>query len=175
MGFIEMAHERYSVRKFDPKPLESEKLDAILEVGRVSPTASNRQPQRILVLQTGTDDEMLDKLYTATDCNFHAPVVMLVCYDTAASRKWTTGVDKGEIDITIVTTQMMYAAWELGIGSVMVGAFDRAKLAEALSLPEGYVPALQLHLGYPKETSHPGPLHAQRLPLESTVFMGKYL
>lgn len=174
MSFIELAQKRFSVRKFDPRPVEREVLDKILEAGRVSPTASNRQPQRILVLRAGTDDEALEKLYSVTDWNFHAPMVLLVCYDVNASRKWTDGTDKGEIDITIVTTQMMYAAEELGLGSCMVGAYDRKKLSDALGLPEGYVPALQLHMGYPREGCYPGPLHAKRLPLSETVFEGSF-
>ena len=52
MDFLELARERYSVRKFAPKKVEGEKLDAVLEAGRLAPTAVNYQPQRILVLDS---------------------------------------------------------------------------------------------------------------------------
>ena len=51
MDFLKLARERYSVRKFTSEAVESEKLDAVLEAGRLAPTACNNQPQRILVLQ----------------------------------------------------------------------------------------------------------------------------
>jgi nitroreductase len=51
MAFLKLASERYSVRKFSDAPVEKEKLDKILEAGRLAPTACNNQPQSILVLQ----------------------------------------------------------------------------------------------------------------------------
>jgi len=50
MNFLQLVKERYAVRKFSDKKEEREKLDLILEVGRVAPTADNYQPQRILVI-----------------------------------------------------------------------------------------------------------------------------
>ena len=59
MRFLDLAKERYSVRKFSDKPVEQEKLDLIVEAGRIAPTAHNNQPQRILVLQ---GKEAMEKL-----------------------------------------------------------------------------------------------------------------
>lgn len=50
MDFLEMAKNRYSERFFDSRPVEQEKLDRILEAGRIVPTACNYQPQRFYVL-----------------------------------------------------------------------------------------------------------------------------
>lgn len=46
MTFMDLAKARYSVRKFSDKPVEKEKLDAILEAGRIAPTGHNYQPYR---------------------------------------------------------------------------------------------------------------------------------
>lgn len=62
MDLLELLKKRYSVRKFDSRKVEKEKLDLILEAGRVAPTAVNFQPQRILVLQ---NEEALGKLKIA--------------------------------------------------------------------------------------------------------------
>jgi nitroreductase len=62
MDFKELAARRYSVRKFKQIPVEKEKLDLVLESGRNAPTASNKQPQRILVI---TEAEGLKKSTTA--------------------------------------------------------------------------------------------------------------
>ncbi len=59
--FKALATERYSVRKFDTKPVEQEKVNIILEAARLAPTAHNYQPQRLLVLNTA---DSLNKLKT---------------------------------------------------------------------------------------------------------------
>ena len=82
--FKALATERYSVRKFDTKPVEQEKLDILLEAARLAPTAHNYQPQRLLVLNT-TDS--LNKLKDCTNGHFNAPLAIIVCYDNAVSWK----------------------------------------------------------------------------------------
>ncbi|WP_303928676.1 nitroreductase family protein [Veillonella parvula] len=68
--FKALATERYSVRKFDTRPVEQEKVDILLEVARLAPTAHNYQPQRLLVLNT---EESLNKLKGCTNGHFNAP------------------------------------------------------------------------------------------------------
>ncbi len=63
MDFFELAQNRYSERFFDPRPVEQEKLDKILEAGRIVPTACNYQPQRFYVLRS---TEALAKAKTVT-------------------------------------------------------------------------------------------------------------
>ena len=76
MDFLQLAtEERYSVRQFSDKPVEQEKLDLILEAGRIAPTACNYQPQRILVIR---EPEGLDKLKQCTSCHFDAPLALLI-------------------------------------------------------------------------------------------------
>ena len=50
MDFEKLSAARYSLRKFDSRPVEQEKLDLILEAGRNAPTAHNKQPQRMFVI-----------------------------------------------------------------------------------------------------------------------------
>ena len=50
--FLDLAERRYSVRKYSDKPVEQEKMDRILKAMRAAPTAANRQPQRIFVLES---------------------------------------------------------------------------------------------------------------------------
>ena len=76
MNFIDLSKKRYSVRKFTDKPVEEELLNKVLEAGRLSPTAVNRQPQRIVVLN---EKESLTKIKKCTKYHFDAPVVMIVC------------------------------------------------------------------------------------------------
>ena len=76
MSFLELAKNRYSERFFDPRPVEQEKLDKILEAGRVVPTACNYQPQRFYVLRP---PEALAKARMVTPFHYNAP--LLVCYN----------------------------------------------------------------------------------------------
>ena len=52
MTFLELANKRYSARKYKDQPIEKEKLDQVLEAGRIAPTAKNNQPVKIYVLQS---------------------------------------------------------------------------------------------------------------------------
>ena len=99
MDFAKLAAERYSLRKFSDRPVEAEKLSAVLEAGRNAPTAHNLQPQRIFVLQSS---EALEKVDGCTGAHFHPPVMLLVAYDPeAAWKREDDGKNHGEIDAAI--------------------------------------------------------------------------
>ena len=76
--FLELCKARYSVRSFSDRKVEPEKLEKILEAGRVAPTAVNFQPQVIYVLQS---PDAVAKMASVTPYMFHAPQALLVCYD----------------------------------------------------------------------------------------------
>ena len=171
MSFEELTKQRYSVRKFNSCPIEREKMAKILEAGRVAPTACNFQPQRILVLQ-GAD---MEKLEACTPCRYGAPAALVVCYDKTVSWKNRSGREIGDVDASIVMTQMMYQAQEQGIGSLLVGIFQESLLRESFRIPENYEVVCLLMLGYAAQDCQPHPRHhASRKPLEETVFYGSF-
>ena len=73
--FLSLAQKRYAVRSYLPKPVEAEKLERILEAGRVAPTAKNTQPFRFLVVQ---HPERLKKLSACTNVKGY-PLAIIVC------------------------------------------------------------------------------------------------
>ena len=167
MDFYELIKERYSVRKYADKPVEAEKLQKVLAAGAAAPTAKNQQPQRIYVLESR---EAIEKIRAITRCAFNAPVVLLVCGDKEAA--WTNpfnGRNSAEMDCSIVTTQMMLQAQELGLGTCWVCWFDTQQTKEAFHIPEGQEVFALLPLGYPAEGSHPSATHDSRKGLEETV------
>lgn len=171
MSFSELIRQRYSVRKFSSRPIEDDKLMQILEAGRLAPTGVNYQPQRILVLRGG---ELAD-LRSFTPCIFGQTAALVICYDQTQSWKSRSGHDIGEIDATIVMTQMMYQAQELGIGSVMVGIYKEPVLRQRFCIPDHYRIVCMLMLGYPAQDCLPHPeLHSNRKPLSETVFFGTF-
>lgn len=168
MTFLELAKSRYSVRSFQDRTIEEEKLNMILEAGRCAPSAHNNQPQRIYIARS---EEARKKLASVCRCTFDAPVILVVCYDLDRERKskMNPGFGFGEIDATIACTQMMLEAADLGIGSCWVGMFNKQVLAEALELPEHIVPTALLPMGYPAEDAKPLPLHDQKRELADIV------
>lgn len=173
MDFLKLVKNRYSCRSFLDKPVEQEKLDLILEAGRVAPTARNLQPQKILVL---TNKEDLAKLSECTKYGWNAPTVLIICYDKNISYKRDNydGKDFGYIDTSIVTTQMMLEVTNLGLGTTWVGAFDPEKARLAYNIPESYEVVAILPIGYPSEEAHPSKLHEDRKNIEETVFYNKF-
>jgi len=172
MNFSQLVKERYSVRKFSDRKIEPDTLKLILEAGKAAPTACNYQPQRILVLDS---EENLAKLKICTPYHFHAPMALLICYDTAVS--WKRSYDQedmGPVDASIVTTQMMLQAAELGLGTTWVGHFDPTAIRESFHIPEAFIPVALLPLGYPREDSVPHPLHEKRYDLDHTVFFNSF-
>ena len=171
MSFSELVKQRYSVRKYDSRPVEAEKLAMILEAGRLAPTAVNYQPQRILLLQ----GEAMENMQGCSPCVYGAPAAMIVCYDKTASWKSRSGREIGDVDGGIVLTQMMYQAEELGVGSLIVGIYKEPLLRERFHIPENYEIVSLLMLGYAAEDCEPHPqFHASRKPLEETVFYGSF-
>lgn len=168
MTFLELARERWSVRKYSRQPIEEEKLRAILEAGRVAPTACNYQPQKIYVAKSR---EARAKLASVCRCTWNAPVILVVCYDL--DRTWKSklepGYQSGETDASIVCTHMMLEAWEQGIGSCWVGYFKPQRVAEVLGLPENVRVSALLTLGYAAEDAEPLELHSSFRDFEDTI------
>lgn len=168
MDFYELAKTRYSVRKFKADEIEEEKLNKIIEAGRLSPTACNLQPQRVFVAKS---DEARQKLKKVCKFTFDAPVILVVCYDV--ERSWKNNLmppyQSGETDASIVTTHMMLQAWELGIGSCWVGWFNEEEVRKELNLPDNLVVSCLLPMGYPSEEAKPSKLHESYLDISETV------
>ena len=167
MSFTDLAKSRYSVRKFEDKPLPDEIIDGIIAAGHLAPTACNYQPQRIYVIRSA---DALAKLKECTRCHFDAPCALLVCYDK--DRCWTRkydGATSGDIDASIVTTHMMLKASELGIGSTWVMHFNPEKIRTAFDLPESVSPTALLVMGYPAKDAEPFHMHSEFRPLDEIV------
>lgn len=195
MDFIDISKKRRTVRQFDSRPVEKEKIEKILEAGRWAPTAINAQPQRILVLDS---EENLKKVsefcsfgynqkYVDLDasCDDHehgkinlyygAPLVLFVCYDKEVC--WShpqSGKSSGATDATIVTTHMMLEAASLDLGTVWISFFDEDKARDLLNIPDQWEVVCMLYVGYPaKDYVHNKTLGGHRKPIEDTCFYNK--
>ena len=167
MNFIELAKSRYSCKKFDSRQISKDQLTAILEAGRLAPTAKNLQEQHIYVVQSPERLAIVDQ---HTPCRYGAPTMLIVAFDknntyTYPGQKYDSGIE----DASIVTTHMMLCAKSVGVDSCWVNCFDPDKMAEAFNLPENEEILTCLALGFPAEGANPLPNHFSRKPLEATV------
>ena len=172
MEFEKLISERYSVRSFKSEHLPQEVIDKILEAGHKAPTGCNYQPQRILVLNT---DESVSRLKNCTRCHFDAPTAMLVCHNKNESWKRPyDGALSSEVDAAIVSTHMMLAAHNIGVGCCWVMHFNPSAMRETFNIPEEIEPTALLVMGYPSENAKPLDLHYKTRPIEETVFYGNF-
>ncbi len=167
MEFSEVIKNRYACKKFDGRQVQKEHLDAILEAGRLAPTAKNLQEQRIYVVQS---EEGLAKIDKVTPCRYGAATAVVVAFDknnvfTYPGEKRDSGVE----DATIVATHMMLAAKAEGVDSCWINFFDPEVMAKELGLPENEEVLMMLDLGYAAEDAKPLPTHSQRKEITETV------
>lgn len=167
MEFTDVIKNRYSCKNFSSKPVPKEALDAVLEAGRVAPTAKNLQEQHIYVAQKPETFAIIDGV---TPCRYGAPTVLIVAYDRNNTylypgEKHNSGIE----DAAIVATHMILAAANAGLDSCWVNRFDPEELAKALGLPENESILMLLDLGYKGENGKPLPKHFDRKPLTETV------
>lgn len=167
MEFSEVVKRRYSCKKFDGRKVEKEKLNQILEAGRLAPTAKNLQEQKIYVVES---DEVLAKIDEATPCRYGASTVLVVAFDknnvfVYPGEKRNSGVE----DATIVATHMMLAATNVGVDSCWLNYFDPDKLAKSLGLPGNEEILMVMDLGYAATDTKPLDNHNNRKAIDDTV------
>lgn len=167
MSFMENATKRYSVRQYTDRKVEPEKLEQILEAARVAPTAANRQPVRLLAVQS---PEGLEKIAKAANI-YQAPLAVIVCADH--EKAWTRPFDQKQttdIDASILTDHMMLAATELGLGSLWICYFKPDVIRAEFDLPDHLEPINILAIGYAAgETAAPNRHCQMRIPIEQLV------
>ena len=184
MDTLEAIRTRRSVRKFSDRPVEPEKLRAVLEAAQMAPSWANGQCWRFVVVE---DPEMKAKI---SELSYVEAYFAPKGYKSNPSRKALTeapavivacGVpaDSGDLrgqqyyltDVGIATENLMLAAHAVGLGTVFVGVFDEENLGYLLDIPPEVRIVGLFPLGYPQEAPKAGP---SRKPLDEIVFYGKW-
>ncbi|OGY21880.1 MAG: nitroreductase [Candidatus Woykebacteria bacterium GWB1_45_5] len=168
MEFQKLLKERHSIRVYQDKPVEEEKLNQILEEARSAPSAGNLQAYKICVVK---DKKAREKIAEAANQEFvaQAPVVLVFLQDpNQSSQKYNR---RGEElyslqDATIACAYAQLAAADLGLGSVWVGAFDEEEVAKIIGVPSNLRPIAILPIGYPAEK----PAAKSHRPLDELVW-----
>jgi nitroreductase len=145
MSVVDVILSRKSIREYYDKDIPTDVLNKIMEAGRQSPSAANRQPYRFIVVSDSEIKKKLPGLVSGFLKN--APIVIVGCANPKVmlTGKWAV------VDTTIALENMVIAAWSLGVGSCWIGAFDEQKVKNVLQIPEKWKVVALLSLGYPAE------------------------
>ena len=167
MEFNDILNRRYSCRAFVERGVESEKVDRILEAGRIAPTAVNKQPVHIWAVSR---PETLEAIKGVTRSNYGAPLILVVgCRPADAWVRRYDGKNGAEVDAAIVATHLMLAAENEGLATLWVGSFDPTILRGILPGAEAYDLVAMINVGYPASESQPSAMHAERKQMAELV------
>ncbi len=180
MGTVmEAIGSRYSVRGYQDRPIEREKILKIVEAARLAPSTSNVQPWRFIVVEDpGLRDALVEKgmgIVVPNRWAKEAPVIIVIC----AHLDWivhrlgakAAGLQYYLLDIGIAGEHMVLAATEMGLGTCWIGWFRAEAIKKILNIPTGWKVVALLTLGYPKGEG--GQTPRSRLGLDEILFFNR--
>ena len=172
--FMKLLEKRRSIRKYQEKSVEREKIDKLVEAALRSPSSRSFNPWRFIVI---TDPDLLQKLAKSKPhgASFlrNAPLGIVVCGDSTKSDVWVE-------DCSIASIFIQLAAESMGLGSCWIQIRKRphndtktaeAYVAELLGLPESLKVESIIAIGYPGEMKPPR--NKEELPY-GKVFINRY-
>lgn len=153
---------RRSIRKYKSDPVEKGKLERILEAGRLSPSAVNKQPWHFIVV---TDPSVRESLRASYGQSWfvNAPLIIVVCADPSSAWVRRDGEEFWKVDAAIALQDMILCATEEGLGTCWIGAFSEEPARRVLKIPEKIRIVAMTPLGYADESKEPV---SDRKPLE---------
>jgi nitroreductase len=149
---------RQSVRRFDSRPVERDKIQLCLEAARLAPSAENSQPWRFVVLD---DHDLIQNfsshafsgIYSPTRWAANAPVLIVILAEldflTNKAGRFITGMPYYLIDIGIAGEHLVLQAEKLGLGTCWIGWFEMKKVHKSLKLPKRIRVCGVIAMGYP--------------------------
>ncbi|MBL7130880.1 MAG: nitroreductase family protein [Candidatus Omnitrophica bacterium] len=170
MDVMEAIKKRCSVRAYQSRPVEEEKLKSILEAARLAPSASNRQEWRFVVVRDKNSRQRLMKAAKNQAFVGEAPVIIACCAQTDNHVMSCTQLCY-PIDVAIAIEHMALKATEEGLGTCWIGAFYEDQAKNILGIPPNVRVVELLTLGYP---DRPCTVHKNRLRLEEIVMHEKW-
>ena len=161
--------QRSSVRSYKPDDVEEDKLKRILEAARLSPSASNRQEWKFIVVKNKETKKKLAGAAFGQSFIGEAPVVIVAC-GTESKSVMGCGQPTHTVDVSIACAFMILEAYELGLGTCWIGAFKEDETKRILNISESVRVVAMTPLGYPDEP----PSKKSRKRLDQIVCFEKY-
>jgi nitroreductase len=160
MAFQELINQRQSVRKYQNKPVEIEKLEKLIEAVHIAPSACNSQPWKLIIvnepdLKNEVANATISKAISFNKFALEAPVIVVLVMEKAKLVAQIGGRIKNreypEYDIGIAAEHFCLQATELGLGTCMIGWFDQKRIQKLLNIPRNRKIGLLITLGYAPE------------------------
>jgi len=151
---------RRSVRSFLPQPIEKDSLERILEAGRLSPSAKNRQEWRFVVIQKSAVKEKIKDAAFGQECVGQAAAVIAVC-TTNIDYRMPNGQLAYPIDLSFAASFMMLQAVHEGLATCCMTTFDEQEVRDILTVPFSMRVVMLLLIG--KAESEPEPMPRKSL------------
>ncbi len=164
MDVMDAIRTRRSIRAYKDKPIENEKLSAVLEAGRLAPSARNQQEWKYVVVKDKALREKLASAAYGQQFVGQAPVVIVACA-TQTKHVMPCGELSYPIDLAISVDHMTLEAVEQGLGTCWIGAFKQDEVKKLLGIPDDVRVVVLLPIGYPDESPSP----RSRKPLEEII------
>jgi len=161
--------QRSSVRAYKATDVEEDKLKKILEAARLSPSASNRQDWKFIVVRNKETKKKLAKAAFGQSFIAEAPVIIVAC-GTEPKAIMGCGQPAYTVNVSIACAFMILQAYELGLGTCWMGAFKEDETKKILNVPEHVRVVAMTPLGYPNEP----PSEKSRKRLNEIVCYEKY-
>ncbi|MBU2591323.1 MAG: nitroreductase family protein [Nitrospinota bacterium] len=154
--FYDTLVSRSSVRVYQDREIEEEKIALLLETLRLSQSAANRQPWHFILLKKGEERKGFEELLHRETFK-KAPLILVACADPDSGweRKYD-GERYAVVDVTIAVTDMIAVANSLGLGTCWIASFDPPRLKEVLGIPDNIVPVGIITIGYSDESEEKG-------------------
>ena len=161
--------QRSSVRAYKAADVEEDKLKKVLEAARLSPSASNRQDWKFIVVKSKETKKKLARAAFGQSFIGEAPVVVVAC-GTESTAIMGCGQPTHTVDVSIACAFMILQAYELGLGTCWIGAFNEDETKKILNIPEHVRVVAMTPLGYPNQP----PSQKSRKTLDQIVCYEKY-
>jgi nitroreductase len=168
---LELMKRRCSVRKFEDRVVEKEKLFRVLEAARVAPSACNYQPWHFVVIE---DRSLIGRIAPGWVREANPPLLVVACGDHRQAWRRRDGKDHADIDVAIAVDHITLAAVEAGLGTCWICSFDAFQCALTLNLPNHLEPVALLPIGYPAEVKTANRHDRERKPLDEIVSWGPF-
>jgi nitroreductase len=152
MDVMKAIRSRRSIRAYEKRGVEEEKVTRILESGRLSPSAGNRQERRFVIVKDAKTRKQLCEAARNQSFVAEAPVVIVAC-SVESEYVMSCGQLAYPIDTAIAVDHMTLQAVEEGLGTCWIGAFDEKKVKEILNIPDNVRVVALLPVGYPSVIS----------------------
>lgn len=170
MEVLEALRGRQSVKTYLPRPVEPEKLEKVLEAGQLAPSAFNHQYRRFVAVTDPAVKRAIRERSGAQPMIEQAPVVIVLCATEETGFVMPCGEKNYPIDLALCGAYMMLEAYDQGLGTCWLGAFDAKAVKEVLSIPEEARVVTMIPLGYHDGTQERKP----RKALEEIVGYNHY-